>query len=164
MTNFILDASALGKRYVDEPGSDLVDRLFDEVGGERLLCITMGALEPFAIVIRARNKGTLTAQEASDAEALLQSELVDGAVEKIHPPASAVFAATALIAEHKINSTDAVLLLIALGLRDALAQDGNSLVLVAADRRLLRAATAESLTTFDPENDDLARLQSLAAA
>lgn len=164
MTKFIVDASALGKRYVDEAGSTLMDWLFDEVGVDRMSCLTMGALEVFSIIVRSRNKGKLTPQEARDAEALLRREVVDGGVEKIHPLGNVVLDSAPLISRHHINSTDAVLLHVSLGLRDSLAADGNALVFVAADRRLLRAASAEALTTFDPENDDLARLQALASS
>jgi hypothetical protein len=38
---------------------------------------------------------------------------------------------------------------------------GNDLVLVACDRRLLRAAQAEGLLTFDPENQTQPELDSL---
>ena len=164
MTRFILDASALGKRYVCEPGTPLVHYLFREVGVDRMSCLTMGALETFSIIVRSRNRGKLNPQEARDAEALLRREVVNGGVEKIHPLGSVVLDSAALITRHHVNSTDAVLLHVSLGLRDVLAADGNALVLVASDRRLLRAASAEALTTFDPENDDLARLQTLASS
>jgi hypothetical protein len=46
----------------------------------------------------------------------------------------------------------------ALGLAQHLRGRGDDLILVAADQRLLRAARAEGLGTFDPETQDQAAL------
>jgi hypothetical protein len=64
----------------------------------------------------------------------------------------------ALIVAHSINSTDAVTLRSALAIARKLRAGGDDLVLVASDQRLLRAAQAEGLSTFDPETQDQAAL------
>ena len=56
-----------------------------------------------------------------------------------------------LIEVHFINATDAIILRLALDLAKQLRAVGHDLVLVASDQRLLRAAQAEGLETFDPE-------------
>jgi hypothetical protein len=63
-----------------------------------------------------------------------------------------------LIVAHSINSTDALILKSALAIARKLRRAGEDLVLVASDQRLLRAARAEGLTTFDPETQDQAAL------
>jgi predicted nucleic acid-binding protein len=69
--------------------------------------------------------------------------------------------AVALIVKHSLNSTDAIVLRIALDIAQHLRSRGDDLVLVAADQRLLRAAQAEGLSTFDPESQDQAALAAL---
>ena len=66
-----------------------------------------------------------------------------------------------LIVAHSINSTDALILKSALAIARKLRRAGDDLVLVASDQRLLRAAQAEGLTTFNPETQDQAALAAL---
>jgi hypothetical protein len=66
-----------------------------------------------------------------------------------------------LIVTHSINSTDSLTLRSALGIAQKLRCAGNDLVLVASDQRLLRAAGAEGLSTFNPETQDQAALAAL---
>jgi hypothetical protein len=60
-----------------------------------------------------------------------------------------------------VNSTDALALKSALAFARRLRGTGDDLVLVASDQRLLRAAQAEGLTTFNPETQDHAALAAL---
>ncbi len=55
-------------------------------------------------------------------------------------------------------ATDAIVLHAALGLAQHRRSRGDDLILVASDKRLLRAAQAEGLGTFDPEIQDQAAL------
>jgi predicted nucleic acid-binding protein len=66
-----------------------------------------------------------------------------------------------LIEKHSINSTDALILKCALDKAVALRNVGDDLVLVSSDARLVRAAKAEGLPTFNPETDDQQTLDSL---
>ena len=66
-----------------------------------------------------------------------------------------------LIVRYSINSTDAIALKSALAIADDLRAGGDDLVFVASDQRLIRAANAEGLTTFNPETQDLAALTAL---
>jgi hypothetical protein len=63
-----------------------------------------------------------------------------------------------LIVAHSINSNDAVTLKSAVAIARRLRRAGDDLVLVASDQRLLRAAHAEGLSTFNPESQDQAAL------
>jgi hypothetical protein len=66
-----------------------------------------------------------------------------------------------LIEVHSINGTDAIILRLALNLAARLHGAGQDLVLVASDQRLLRAAQAEGLLTFNPETQNQVDLDAL---
>jgi len=70
-------------------------------------------------------------------------------------------AALGLLSRHSINATDAIVLRAALDLTNSLRSVVDNLVLVAADRRLLRAAGAEGLVTFKPATQSQADLDAL---
>ena len=76
---------------------------------------------------------------------------------KVEPTNSLVIAALIHIQNHSVNATDAIVLHAALGLAQHRRSRGDDLILVASDRRLLRAAQAEGLGTFDPEIQDQRR-------
>jgi len=65
------------------------------------------------------------------------------------------------ISKHNINSSDALYLRQAVILRRLLQRVRHDLVLVASDRRLLRAASGEGITTLDPEAASLTEVDSL---
>ena len=58
-----------------------------------------------------------------------------------------------LIEKHSINSVDAIVLRSALEVVIDLRDVGDDLVLVASDKRLLRAARVEGRSIFNPEID-----------
>ncbi|RKU37400.1 hypothetical protein C6496_09950 [Candidatus Poribacteria bacterium] len=60
---------------------------------------------------------------------------------------------TGLMDTHSINSVDAIVLCSALDIAINLRNEKNELVLIASDQRLLRAAQAQGLLCFNPEND-----------
>jgi predicted nucleic acid-binding protein len=69
--------------------------------------------------------------------------------------------ALALIVKHSINSTDAILLQVAMDVAQHLRAGGDDLALVSSDQRLLCAAQAEGLITLNPESQDQAALVAL---
>jgi predicted nucleic acid-binding protein len=162
MNFFLFDGSALVKRYVPEPGMALMHRLFAAVTRDRLLCLMLGGAEVAAALVRKRNGGTLIPAAFAAAMLDLRTEVLD-AIDFTKPPAdnSAINASIPLTDKHAINATDAVVLYTALQLVTQLRAAGDDLVLAACDRRLLRAAQAEGLTTFDPENQTQPELDAL---
>ena len=66
-----------------------------------------------------------------------------------------------LIVAHSVNSTYALVLKSALAIARRLRRAGDDLVLVACDQRLLRAAQAEGVLTFNTETQDQAALTAL---
>jgi predicted nucleic acid-binding protein len=162
MNVFFLDGSALGKRYVAEPGTPLVDHLLDHVAADRLIVLNVGFAEVVSILVRRRNAGVLSNATFSQALLHLGQEIIHAAnLRKVEPTNPLVIAALNHIQNHSVNSTDAIVLHAALGVAHILRTRGDDLVLVASDQRLLRAAQAEGLATFDPESQDQAALAAL---
>jgi len=158
-TSFYLDASALAKRYVPETGSPQVDAILDATPPRRIIVLNVGAGEVVSIFVRKRNAGLLSASDFGQALAGFEAEIIAAArVTKLPVTNRLAWSSFPLIAAHSINSSDAVLLKSALNLARRLRRASDDLVLVASDQRLLGAAHAEGLSTFNPESQDHAVL------
>ncbi len=157
-----LDASALVKRYVPEVGAPLLDHLFVQVAPHRFIVFNIGIAEVVSILVRKKNGGKLSAAAFSQAILDLGAEILSApTVRRVAADDAMVTAAVPLIVTYSINSTDGVLLRSALDLAANLQAGGNGLVLVTSDRRLLKAAQAEGLVTFDPVTQTQADLDAL---
>ena len=153
---FWVDASAFAKRYVVEDGTQLINYFFANVATSRILCLDDSLNEVYAVIARKLRKqdGTLIQPAYNQAIQKFEREVVNHPdVVKVEATGDQKIAARNLIALHAINSADALILQCALDKANELRADGNHLVLVSSDRRLLRAAKRESLRTFDPEKD-----------
>ena len=153
MYYFYFDASALVKRYTEETGSDKVDYLFVNVPLNQLKCLTIGAAEVFWICVRKKNDGRMTPYEFTHAVVNLNrevtSETSDFCTDSV--PDALVWASLSLIETYSLNSVDAMVLRSALEAATELRRTDDTLVLVASDQRLLRAANNERLLIFNPE-------------
>lgn len=159
---FYLDASALAKRYAPEIGSAVVDHLFARTTSDRYYVLSVGMAEVASLLVRKRNGKHITSAAFAQALINFSTEVVTHAsVYKIAVEVQLVGAALPLIINHSINATDGVLLRSALHLATELRARGDDLVLVASDHRLLRAAQAEGLLVFDPEQQTTFDLDAL---
>lgn len=70
------DASALVKRYVPEPGVELVNEAFLRLPGSGMACSQMGILEVVSIFIRKRNDGRLTPALFEEAMKAFAAEII----------------------------------------------------------------------------------------
>jgi predicted nucleic acid-binding protein len=162
VNSFYLDASALAKRYAPEPGSSLVDHLLTSVSANRLYLFNVGMAEVISILVRKRNAGAITAAVLSQASVDFDTEIVtSAAVHRITADDALVRRSLGFINTYAINGTDAIILRSALDTATGLRAAKDDLVLVASDLRLLRAAQAEKLMTFNPETESLADLNAL---
>jgi hypothetical protein len=94
--------------------------------------------------------------------AQLQAEILHStAVQVLETDNALVMQALPLIEAHSINGTDAIVLRWALDLASSHRLGGDDIVLVASDQRLVRAAEAEGLKTFNPETQTQANLDVL---
>jgi predicted nucleic acid-binding protein len=164
MNFFLLDASALVKRYDLEQGTPLVEHLFNVVARERLCCLMLGAAEVAAALVRKRNRGMLSPSMFVAAITRFSLEILRAFnFQKLPCDNSRIEASIPWSDLYALNSHDAVVLQTALDHAVSLRTQGNDLVLVAADTRLLRAAQAEGLHTFNPETQTQAELDALIA-
>jgi predicted nucleic acid-binding protein len=162
MNLFGLDASALSKRYTSEAGADRIDHLFSAVTRDRLQCLMLGAAEVVSVLVRRRNGGLLSQTSFAQALINLSSEVINANdFATLASDNAAIAASVALIEAYSINANDALILRVFLDHADQLRAAGNDLVLVASDKRLLKAGQAEGLATFDPEDQSLADLDAL---
>jgi hypothetical protein len=74
--NVYFDASALVKRYTNEPGTPLVNEIFIRISREKMYGSTMGLLEVVSILVRQRNDGRLTARLFRQAMAGFRAEVI----------------------------------------------------------------------------------------
>ena len=162
MNFFWLDASAYAKRYIAEKGTLLVNRLFSRVPLGRMVSLFEGAGEVIFVFVRRRNEGEITTTLFNQVRQHFETEFIDRAeVGQVLPTETQITASWELIDQHSINSTDAILLQCALDRANGLRANGDNLVLVSSDKRLLRASQNEGLLTFDPETDSQAALDML---
>lgn len=144
---FYLDASALVKRYVVEPGQAVLDELCDHVDFRRLYLSYWTVTESISVIVRKRNRGDLLAHDMSMAVGRLLSETAK--MQQTPIDASDARASIRHILHDNLNATDALHLFVALRIDDSV---DEPVAMVSADSRLLRASEAEGLTVLDPEN------------
>ena len=162
MNFFWLDASACVKRYIVEEGTPLINYLFDHISLDEVFCLLEGVGEIISVIVRSRNRAEITAESFNQAKRLLADEIIySEKVELVLPTENQITTSWEFIEKHSVNSTDALLLQCALDAANELRTNGDNLVLVSADKRLLSASRNEGLITFDPETDSQATLDFL---
>lgn len=130
-----LDTSAVAKSILSEPGSDIVDTVWDtaaELVASRLLLVEMGSV--IARVARMLHLSRPTRNQITRAW-----ETRRGDIATVDVTASVVDRAVELVHRHPLSGADAVHLATALSL------DLAEVVFVTWDARLHRAARAEGL-------------------
>jgi len=156
-----MDPSALVKRYHDEKGTELVNKLFKklETGEERFTTSVWSIAESAAVLNRIKNK--LKMKEDDFAKVLMAffSEIKQFHFLEVND--ERVLASIPYSLAHNINSSDALHLKTLKDVERAVNLLGEKVVLVAADKRLLRAAKNEGITTFNPEEDAEKKLDDL---
>ncbi len=161
---FMLDASALAKRYAAELGTPEMNQLFARSSHDRFAVLTIGMLEVISILVRRRNSGIISSVAFNSAHLNFEHQIVKSAVVARFPMRdSLAFAAIPFISRYSVNATDAILLRSVLDLSNRLRTGGDDIVLVASDRRLLTAANAEGLVTYNPETQTTVELDALVA-
>jgi predicted nucleic acid-binding protein len=150
MTLLLWDASGLVKRYTAEAGGDTVDALFTHVAPTDMATTPWGYVESYSILLRRYNAGVIDLDAFNNAEALLRTEVGAGSdFGMLSVTDEMIFAGLAIMRKHNLNSTDAAIL--TLFLSSVPSPPPPDCVLVASDKRLLRAADAEGFKTLNPE-------------
>ena len=155
------DASALAKRYTNEVGRETANALFDTIPDLQHGSTMWSYAETYAILVRRQNGKLITKADFNlSASALQQEVLTNAAFLLLSISEMALLASLPLIRKHNLNSADAVLLRTLLDY--AHSPNAPICVMVAVDKRLLRAAQAEGLPTLDPETASVADAALLA--
>lgn len=162
MNHFYLDASAHAKLYFEEPGSDRMELLLDSLLAQvrRLVITSVTLAETVAVLNRKRNELRVPDHEY----ALLVVRVFTDSERFSYWPVNDedILNAIPLIIAHNINSSDALHLHIALRLQGLLeSSKQGSLVLVASDKRLVRAARAEGFLILNPEEVSATEIMAL---
>lgn len=157
-----IDPSAWVKRYYHEIGTALTNHLFNTLLNARparLLCSRVGITEVISVLNRHRNAGRVTQSLFNMAYAHFEVET--RRIRLLSVRNYQLDASVRYILTHSLNATDALHLHVALEVQSQLHRQGDTLLLFAADQRLLRAAQAEGLTIFNPETGTSAQLEAL---
>jgi hypothetical protein len=146
------DASALLKRYHRERATDCVDALFDISPPCQNIATFWSYAETVATLLRKQNDGRISLPSFHAALVLLEAEVLGNPDwQLLDVERSAILDGVQLLQRHNLNSTDAAILVTYLDYIRLQPPGSSTPVLVAADARLLRAATAEGLATLNPE-------------
>lgn len=150
MASFYADSSVLIKRHITETGTSWGQTLMDARSGNVIVTSRISEVEVCSAFNRRVREGTLRttdyANVASDFTVLAQTEY-----EFVEVTALLIGQAQQLLERHPLRAYDAVQLASALIANGTLTAAGlAALTFLAADRRLLAAATAEGLATDNP--------------
>ena len=149
MTTFC-DASAILKRYVDEPGTEVVDAL-----DERLVVSDLSTVEVPSAIWRKQRSGELAAEDASVLVAAFDYDVRGGTYQ---PPRYATVElrpeiltrAAELLPRHELRAADAIQLASAIAARASLEFCDS---FATFDHRLRVAAAAEGFTVVPPPTE-----------
>ena len=136
------DTSALIKRFVEEPGSELVEAL--TLGEPTIATSKLAYAEIHAGLGRKLRAHELSATAHRRTSHLFDADWVTYI--RVELVDQLLIIARDLIQRHPLRGFDAIHLASAIRLRDQL---GESVQLIAADHRLLVAAAEEQLETMD---------------
>ena len=151
MSDYYLDASALAKRYVSEPGSAWVLHIADPTAGHTILLseITLAEVAA-ALAAKQRAPKGLTVEERNRALSRFLQEC-DEHYLLLKVDRSVIDLAVEFIQRHVLRGYDAVQLAAAwLANGDFLAAGRTPLIFVASDQDLLTAAQEEHLIIQNP--------------
>lgn len=152
MPQALWDASALAKRYALETGSATADVIFVSLPMSRMVMTFLSYAETFSLLLRKHNRGDISIPLFSSAVSALQAETLNSQdFNFLSISDGDMLRGVEFVRRHNINSSDAAIL--AAFIRYSQSQPFGSppCVLVAADKRFLRAAQAEGLATLNPE-------------
>jgi len=135
------DASALVKRYVDEPHSELVREL---LGQGDVTTARLTEAEVSSVVVRRWREGALSARQRDLILQMLRADLAVIDVVELVPAVMALV--HDLLIRHPLRAGDALQLAASLYLQREI---GTQLEFVGFDHQLNRAAEAEGLTVID---------------
>ncbi len=141
MALYYLDASALAKLYIREPGFETMRSLVDEGGSDSFIVQAISLAEIWSAVCRRAREGSI-----SESGALLRTFAEDMRSFFIRQPIddAVLNLACEIVERRPLKASDAI------QLAGCLAIKAEAPIFTCADRRLLLAAQSEGLTAMDP--------------
>ena len=149
MAVYFVDTSALGKRYVNEPGTRWVRGWIRQSAGNNILIAEVAMVEMFSLIARREFQQDISLTSANRRrQAFLYHAANDYDV--IQVTHQTFIQSRDLVTRHAafgLRTLDALQLACALTARNVI---GHSIDFISADAKLLKAAAAEGFTTDDP--------------
>jgi predicted nucleic acid-binding protein len=151
LTVYYLDASALVKRYIREPGTSWIQSITTPSAQHSILLAEISLAEvAAAFAAKQRAARGISIVERNRALSLFLQDCVQSFL-VLQTDRTVINLAIDLTQRHRLRGYDAVQLASALVNHRAIVSGGQSgLVLVASDADLLRAATGEGMATDNP--------------
>ena len=153
MPIYYLDTSAIVKRYRNEPGTETIDRLFDDPQPEsRFYTSFLTTLELTSSILRLARGAQISRIMADSVLARFRQDS-QGAI-RVWPLTDAIVnGAVAVVEQHLLRSADAIHLATAASIF-GLAPDSER-VLVSSDQELLAAAIQSGMGVVNPQQADV---------
>ena len=146
MSCYFLEATAFGKLFVREPGTDTLIRLMETVEDNRKLIAASTPLEVYAALRRRERAGAITPEDAAAALEVLRLEAARTVQEPLNP--AVLECARQLLDRTSLRWPDALQLAAALVAREMF--HGTEIIFVSSSATLLEAARAENLQVINP--------------
>jgi uncharacterized protein len=143
---YFLEATAFGKLFVREPGTDTLIRLMETVEDNRKLIAASTPLEVYAALRRRERAGAITGPDSIAALEVLRLEAARTVQQPLNP--AVLECARQLLDRTSLRWPDAVQLAAALVAREMF--QGTEIIFVSASGPLLDAARAEGLQALNP--------------
>lgn len=142
-----------------------MDALFAHTAQFQMVTTFLGYAETFSLLLRKQNRGDISTASFRIAASSLQAETLTGsALNILSITDSDILYGVEFMRRYNINASDAAILVAFLRYSRSQLFAGSPCILVAADQRLLRAASAEGLATLNPETVSAAAVPALLAA
>ena len=146
MSCYFLEATAFGKLFVREPGTDTLIRLMETVEDNRKLIAASTPLEVYAALRRRERAGAINPTDAAAAIEVLRLEAARTVQQPLNP--AVLESARQLLDRTSLRWPDAIQLAAALVAREMFS--GTEIIFVSASQTLLDAARAEGLQLMNP--------------
>ena len=146
-----LDTSGLVKRYVEEEGTEVIDRLYEETeAGRATTSFSIWNIgEALGVLDRYHTRGLLSEDELHKSFRSLASETVKmirlGSLQVLPITSGSLVESWTLVLRHHIYAADA--------LQISGAREAGCDLFLAADRRLVKVATEEGIEAIDIETE-----------
>jgi predicted nucleic acid-binding protein len=143
---YFLESTAFVKLFVQEPGTDALIRLMENVEDNRKLIAASAPLEVYSAIRRRARAGAISAEDATSALDILRVEAARMVQEPLNP--AVLEAARQLVDRTELRWPEAIQLGAAIVAREMF--QGTEIVFVSASQNLLDAAKSEGFNTLNP--------------